>query len=173
MNSRYSHKAKTHRERGSYSKYIKRLDYSPTIDETLPFPSSEKAGEDLSEPTTKRARKIPFQDKIKDHFADNFINWIVGATIFIFIFLVYDSKIDIARLNSNIGTFKESISELKEYAKSNLSQLHTHDLKIQENKIRIENLKDQQKYTSNNDLGKITPQHIPHNTMTDDAQINR
>ena len=158
MSGRYDHKQKTETGRRIYRDYIKRQDYSPTVDETLSFPSSEKSEEDFSEPTTKRVRNVSLQDKIKEYVLENYINWIVGGVLVLLVFLMYGSKLDISTLNSSVSNIKENILELKGSTRGNLTKLHDQDLKIQENKLRIEHFREKQVQNNIEQSGKANLQ---------------
>jgi hypothetical protein len=132
-------------ERSYYGKYIRKLDYSPTIEEKLPFSGSDESKEDLSEPTAKKARPIPFQQRFSDHISENYISWIIGIVVIIFVFLMYGAKIDISDIKIHIDIIRGDVTELKGLTKENAEKSHKHDMELQKNSIHIKSLKEEMK----------------------------
>ena len=143
MKSRNSHVAKTMGQKQAYNQYIQRLDYSPTIDETLPFQNSSQSGEELSEPTSKRKRPLNTSERFADHFKNNWLDWVIGLVAVVLIWLTTDSKIDMARVNIKLENQHDSISDVNQSSQKNTEINHEQDLKIIEHKFRIEALEKQ------------------------------
>ena len=140
MKRNYGHTPKSKPERSAYTQYIKKQKYEPTTDEALEFEESVDKNQDLSVATSRKTRKRPIGNVLKDHFEENWPNWLVGGLTFVLLFVMVDSKIDIARIfekfdfvNTNLERIEENQTDLKE-------SIHNQDLQIQENKLKIEHL---------------------------------
>lgn len=140
MISRKNHTPKTQSQRQVYNRYIERLDYDPTVDDALNFPNSTKPGEELSEPTSKRKRRINTGERFIDHFKENWLNWLIGAFIIVFLWLMVDSKIDLAKISVTLENLKDNLSEVEQINQKNLDKNIDQDLRINEHKMKIESL---------------------------------
>lgn len=138
MSKRKLHVGKTPYQKSAYHKYIQRMDLEPTLDDSVNFNDSAKGGEELSEPTSKRKRKIKTKDRIANHFSDNWVIWISGIFVFALMYFMIDSKIDFAKLDVNLNNQVEKIGTIHNSSLSNKKQNHKQDLQINENKLRIE-----------------------------------
>ena len=137
MNKRNSHTAKTRDARDAYSRYIRKLDYEPTVEEPAPFSPSNESGEELAEPTSSQKRKMSIINAIKDHFSENWVNWLVSGAIIILIFLMIDSKVDLAKISTSIDNAKESISTLISDSKELRENAHGQALVLKEHEMQI------------------------------------
>jgi hypothetical protein len=135
-----SHIAKSRPEKDYYAKYIKTQDYEPTVDETLKFPSTDDDKKDFSNQKSKKKRKATFQQKLQDHFEENWLKWVVGFVATILIWLMFDSKSSIGVLDIKVGRVQDDIKELKTVDKETNKRLQDQELNLRENKIRIENI---------------------------------
>lgn len=138
MTQRKGHTGKSKVEKDYYSRFIKNLDYEPTVDETIKFPETDDTKRDFSLPKSSEKRKVRLTQKISDHFNDNWLHWIIGAVAMILIFLMVDSKVDIKGIETNVDNIKDEVKDIKDSQKEIRNKLHDQDLQIQENKIRIE-----------------------------------
>ena len=134
------HKSKSIASRERYNRYIKTLDYEPTVDETLPFSQSNLSGEELSEPTSKRKRKIDTKQRILEHFSENWLQYVIVVFASVLVFLMYGSKIDSERIIVNLDVQKEDISALKSDIKHQTQKNYTQDININENRVRLTTL---------------------------------
>jgi hypothetical protein len=137
MNKRDMHVGKSRMAREAYSRYIRKLDYDPTVDEPVPFSPSNESGEELSEPTSKRKRKASFNNALKDHFSNNLMSWLVSGVLVILFFLMFDSKVDLAKISTTIDTIKENVASLVESAKNTQNKDHEQDLALKEHSMQI------------------------------------
>jgi hypothetical protein len=112
MSRRYSHATKTLKARSAYQRYLPTIDVEPTVDETEDFNESSSAGEELTQPTIKRKRKIPIRDKIGDHFSDHWIEWLFGIAALVLVYLMYDSKVNITVIEYNLSNQQDQIEQL-------------------------------------------------------------
>jgi len=140
MTQRKGHMGKSKMERDYYSRFIKNLDYEPTIDETIKFPETDDTKRDFSLPKSSDKRKVSLKQKLSDHFEENWIRWVIGAFVVLLIFLMYDSKVDIKGIETNVDNIKEDMKDVKGSQKEIQNKLHEQDLKIQENKIKLESI---------------------------------
>jgi len=148
MSRRHIPKDEIIKEREDYRKYILNAGYSPTVDEKHNFSGSDEFEKKLSEPATNRAREISFHQRFGNHISKNYISWIVTGILFLAIFLMYDSKLDISGIKIHLGILKDDITELKVLTKESNNRLHQHDLSLQENKINVKLLRDNLKNSS-------------------------
>ena len=142
MSNRDGHIGKTIDEKRNYHRYLKDAPYSPTSNETLQFPASDHADQDLSEPTSTTHRRGSFQEKVREHIVNNYIEWFLAIALFVLFYFAIDSKIDFARLDTKVISMGENITNNKEDTKQIQKSIHSLDLKIQENRLTIENVKE-------------------------------
>lgn len=132
------HVSKSPQMKRSYREYIGLQDYQPTVDERLDFNNTVQAGEDFSTNKDADKRRISITDRIQEHFANNWIGWIVCGVIIAIVYLVYDSKVAFVRFETVQETQNEKMTDLK----NTISTLSQNDqskaLKIQQNKLNIE-----------------------------------
>ncbi|WP_319560292.1 hypothetical protein [Marispirochaeta sp.] len=93
MSNRSSHRNKTIDQRFAYHRYIESRDVEPTLDEKIHFQDSVRSGEELSEPTSKRKRKVPLKDKAADHISEHWFEWVIAIVAMIMGYFVYESKL--------------------------------------------------------------------------------
>ena len=140
MTKKKTHKGKSKPAREQYNRYIKTRDHEPTVDDTLSFSQSDQSGEELSEPTSKRKRKINTKQHILEHLSENWLNYIVAIFAIVLVYLMYDSKVDLASIVVNITAQKEDISELKLDTKQEIKKNYSQDVDINENRVRLDSL---------------------------------
>lgn len=145
MNRKKSHVGKSQASREAYTRYIKKLDYESTVEEPTPFVSTTESGEELLTQTSNRKRRISLSDKFIEHFSENWIGWVICIAIAILYFTLIDSKVDLARINTNIENIKEDINSIKNDIKEQDKKNHDQDLSIKENSIRISNVEKRKK----------------------------
>jgi uncharacterized protein HemX len=126
----------------NYRRYIDTLDYQPTVDERLNFNQTSQSGEELSDVETSKKRPANISEKVKDHFAGNWLIWFLGALAAGILYLISDSKVAFTKFETMLSTQNEKLNDLKnteaEIQKNDRSQ----DLKIQENSILLNQIKD-------------------------------
>ena len=131
------HVPKSNQMKQNYRQYIETLDYQPTVDESLDFKQTNKSGEDLSTVDTERKRPSDPSDKIKEHFAKNWLIWVLCALSAGIGYLVFDSKVAFTRYETILSTQKDKLSDLKNFESDLRKSDRTQDLKIQENRILL------------------------------------
>ena len=137
MTNRKSHVTKSPTQRVNYNRYIERQDYEPTVDDALPFAHSSQSGEDLREPTSRRKRTINMTERILDHFQDHYLTWIFSGIIIVLIYLMFESKVDFARIHKSLEFSGKNISSLDFDMKKKTEKDSKQDLNINENRIKI------------------------------------
>ena len=147
MPRKSSHNEKTQRERAAYARYVRGLDYAPTVDQRIPFPASNEPGEDLSEPTATRRRELPFTAKLADHFKSKWIEWIVGLAIILGGYLMIDSKMKFSEFGIRFGNLKDEVSDLKQTSKDHDKEVQQQEIKLREHDVRLDNLEKAPKKT--------------------------
>lgn len=135
--SRNMRGSKSNREREAYVRYIRKQNYEPTVDDTLPFAQSSIGGEELSKPTTSHKRPINLQDQIKTYIADHWLEGIFSLVILLLLYFMIDAKIDMAKASTQISTIEKNETTIIQDLKTNDTKDHEQDLDIRENKIRI------------------------------------
>jgi hypothetical protein len=140
MTSRKSHVQKTKNERQHYWDYIESRDHESTKSEALDFNATTQGGEETSlfSPTS---RPINFTDQVKEHFKKNWITWLVYALLSVLIWLMGDSKIDIAKIETKVEYSQDQINEIKGFIKKIEDKNNAQDLDIRDNQNNIEFLK--------------------------------
>lgn len=96
--SRTNHAGKPKTERDYYVKAIQRQDYDPTIDDSISFPNTDDADEDLSVSKTKRLQKVGAVAKIGLYLAEHWVEFLVSAIAFLFVFFVFNVNRDLGRV---------------------------------------------------------------------------
>lgn len=140
MKRNSGHQSKNRWERSAYVDYIKQQNYEPTKEEGLNFNDSQNKETDYSIQKSPNKRKRQFSDIMKEHFSENWPNYLAGSFTFILLFLTVDSKIDIATIVEKLNGTSTNIESIKEDQKELLKSNHEQDLKIQENKLNLEHL---------------------------------
>lgn len=85
--TRRTRSGKTPREREYFTREIKKVDYQPTIDESLDFHSSDDNQSDLSISKVAATRPPKIKERLADHFKENWITWVVGGISVLLVFL--------------------------------------------------------------------------------------
>jgi len=140
MAKRKIHKGKSRSSREQYNRYIKTRDYEPTVDDTLSFSQSDQSGEELGEPTSTRKRKVNTKQYILEHLSENWLNYVVVMATIVLVYLMYDSKVDLACIDVNITAQKEDISDLELETKQQIKKNYSQDVDINENRVRLDTL---------------------------------
>lgn len=136
--NRYQKKSPDHLR--AYNRAIRTQRYEPTLDETLDFKETSEAGEDLSEPAKNRRRPINHKSRIKDHFLENWANWLVGALAIVGLYFMIDAKVELARVDARVDFNKELTTSLDADLDGNAKHDAEQDLWIQENRLRVQQL---------------------------------
>ncbi len=135
------HIPKSASQKAYYYKAIKNQDYEPTVDETLPFAETDDTEKDFSVSKSRRPRKPPVSERIRDHIEDNWIAWIITAAAIVLFFFMVDARIGISNTNTNVDNLVQDVLDLEESDEGQSDKLHQYELDIQENKFEINSLK--------------------------------
>jgi hypothetical protein len=133
---------KTPQEKSNFKRYIRELDYEPTMDERFKFSESDIGDKDFSISQALVSPSPSGISRLKDYFSENWIAWLVGGVVIILTFLMIESKVDLAKLFEKVDQNKEEINSVKEDVKTINEVNHNQDLKIQEIQIRHEQQKE-------------------------------
>lgn len=135
------HVPKSAQMKQNYRRYIDTLDYQPTVDERLDFNQTSQSGEELSPVETSNKRPSNIGEKVKDHFSNNWLIWVLAALAAGILYLISDSKVAFTKFETMLSNQNEKLNELKnaeiEIQKNDRSQ----DLKVQENSILLNQIK--------------------------------
>lgn len=112
MTNRNVHVGKSQQEKDFYGRYIKSLDYEPTLDESIDFASTEKAGEELSESSSKRAPRGRLKYNLVSYFSEHWLEWVIGALVIISLFLINESRITTTIMSKNIEDTNKNVDEV-------------------------------------------------------------
>jgi len=135
---RSSHVSKTPSERSAYHRYIRRLESQPTVEESIELDPSFEPRQELTEPTSTKERAIPLGYRLSDHFQKNWVTWLFGILMFVAVYLVYDSKVNIAILHNDLSNQQSRLDRISNSVDGIVETDHAQDLIIQELKIRLE-----------------------------------
>lgn len=141
------HVPKSDEMKRNYRRYIETLDYQPTVDDRLNFNQTNQSGEDLSEIKTSEKRPSDLSEKIKDHFASNWLVWVLGVLAAGILFLISDSKVTFTRIETILMTQSEKLNDLKSIDNDLQKNDRSQDLKIQENRILLDQIKEDVTHT--------------------------
>ncbi|MEX0313273.1 MAG: hypothetical protein AB3N18_03775 [Allomuricauda sp.] len=151
MSKRGGRKPKSRAERDYYNRLIRQQDFEPTKSESLDFNESNDKDEDYSIPTSSKRRKRSFGDIIRDHVSEKKAEYIFGIIGIILLFLMVNSKVDLATIKEQISGLQEDsdriesdLDEIEEKINENYEKLHKQEIQINENRFNIENLKTQE-----------------------------
>src|SRR5690554_5937739 len=108
-----NHTYKNQKEKTSYKRYIRHLDYEPTLNEGVDFPESDKSDKEFSVSNVPEKRRESNSELIGEYIKKNWLPWIIGIFAFILIFLTVDSKVDIATIFEKTETIKENTDDIK------------------------------------------------------------
>ena len=151
------HIGKTPQERENYLRTIKKLDGDSTVDDSLRLPvsdSSEEEGLDVSQLEKSRSpelterisdhleksRSPELTERISDHFKTNWIGWLVAGVTFILGFFIFNFNRDLGRLEGKVGMIVNSVDNIESNSETLISTIHSQDLKIQENRLKLTNI---------------------------------
>ena len=140
MRRKYGHVPKTPSERSEYSQYIRKKHDDPTVDEGLDFAESIDKQQDLSVPTAGKPRKRPIGNVLKEHFQENWTNWLAGCFAVILMFVMVQYRIDLARIFEKLDFMNEDINALESSNSELENAIHEQNLKIQQNSINLQHL---------------------------------
>lgn len=151
------HTTKSKVEKDFYTRYIKEQDYEPTIDDSLPFKTSNDKSEDFTLQQAERKRKEPTKDIVIRHLEENWVKWIfsvVGVALFYF-FITFqvnlsktetkslENEKDITTLDSKVEKTTErldkEIDKLEDKIDLEKEKNQQQDLQIQRNSLLIDN----------------------------------
>jgi len=141
MSNRNRHVGKNKAQRFAYSRYIKTLDYEPTIDESIDFGSTEKGGEELTESTSRRPSRGINKIMIFDHLKEHWVAWLIGSIVVLGLYLVNESRVTIAIMNNTLSENTKNIDTAKSDIKNLCDKVTTLDMKSTINSKDIEYLK--------------------------------
>jgi len=141
MPERAKHIGKTQEQRQAYGRYLKSLDYEPTLEEGIDFGSTENGGEELSESTSKRRPKGYIRNIMRDHFSDHWLEWVFGGLLLIGLFLINESRVTTTIMNNTLSSTSESVDKIEEKVDKMEDKLEVLNLQTVINTKDIEFLK--------------------------------
>jgi hypothetical protein len=132
MSIRDSHTGKTYKQKQDYNRFLPKIDYEPTIDDSLQFNGTEKAGEDLTESTIKRKRPISINHTITEHISENWLIYLIGAIVIICLYLINESRIDFKLFDYKLIKIGDSVDKIEKKVESHDKTIIENDIKIKE-----------------------------------------
>lgn len=135
------HAPKSNQMKKKYRRYIEKLDYQPTVDESIDFKETNQSGIDFSAVDLARKRPSNLSEKIKEHFLSNWLAWILGIIAVGILYLISDSKVAFTRFETMLATHNEKLNDLKSTDNDLKENDRSQDLKIQENRILLDQIK--------------------------------
>lgn len=138
MNPRQLHVNKSQRQRQDYWRYIENQDYEPTLDEKLRFPQTGQAGEELSEPSTKRRRRIRLSTRLADHLSENWLSWLFAIAALVLFWLTTESRIAMAKIEASVESTKDDLGTVVQRVGTAATANAQQDLAIAEQRIRLD-----------------------------------
>jgi len=142
MSNRDRHVGKTFQQKAAYGRYIQTLDYEPTLNEALDFPSTEQGGEELSESTSKRNPRGYTKNRIREHIKEHWIEWIIGGLVLFGLYLMNESRVTTAIMGKTVGDTSTKVESIQSDLKSLDQKVNTLELQGVINSKDIEYLKD-------------------------------
>jgi len=135
-----SHQKKSRAQLSEYNRAIRRQRMSPTVDDALDFRESSVPGEDLTAPVARKKRPRNVRAHLEEYFKEQWIAWIMGLACIVFVYFLVEAKVDFARLFSISDQHAEQLKEISQDIDKINDGNAQQNLKIQENRIRIDNL---------------------------------
>lgn len=135
--TKHMHTGKSKKEKEYYKMAIHKLDYEPTVDDSLAFPASDSTEEDLSVSKTQKMQKIKFTDKLMEHLQNNWIGWLVVIIAAAASFFIYRFNGDMGEVKGRLFGVSENINRIESLVEENIDENHKQDLLINENRIRM------------------------------------
>ena len=135
--TKHMHAGKSKKEKEYYKMAIHKLDYEPTVDDSLKFPASDSTEEDLSVSKTQKMQTINKVDKIAEYIKNNWINWVIMIIAAALSFFIYHFNGDMGEVKGRLFGVSENINRIESLVKENIDENHKQDLLINENKIRM------------------------------------
>ena len=142
MSRRSGHTPKSRDEKAAYVNYIKKLDYEPTKNEALDFNESSDKEPDYSIQQANKVNRLSPWERFQDHFEDNWVKWVITGIFLIISYFVVTSKVSINGLDIKSDQVNKSVDKIDTEVLKIKEINHQQDLKIQKNKINIDNIKD-------------------------------
>jgi len=133
MSNRYSHTGKSTQQKEAYKRYIPKIDYEPTLDDSLEFNNTEKAGEDLSESTIKRKRPVSINYIVSEHLRENWFKYLIGGLVIIGLYLINESRIEFKLFDYKLVEIKNSVDKIEK-------KVESHEKNLIENNIKIDSI---------------------------------
>ena len=118
MSNRNSHTGKSYQEKETYKRYLSKKDYEPTVNESLDFRSTEKPGEDLTEPSVTKKRAVSFNYAVSEHLKENWIKYLIAGCVIIGVFLVYDSRLKFELFDYKLSDIKDISKKIEKKLKN-------------------------------------------------------
>lgn len=143
MDKRSFHTGKSQASRDQYGRYIKKLNYEPTIVETIPLGNSDEGGEELEKPKLTRKRKKDPSLILKNHIVEHWFEYLFAGVIAVLMYLMIDSKIDMARMDSHAQYQKDSIDSLGKDSKEIGIKVNEQNLILREHSLRLSTVEGQ------------------------------
>jgi hypothetical protein len=141
MADRNKHVGKSNAQRFAYNRYIRTLDYEPTINESIDFGSTEKGGEELSESISRRTSRGHTKRVIFDHLKEHWVTWLIGALVILGLYLVNESRVTTAIMGNALNDNTKTIDTVKTDVKSLSNKVNTLEIQSALNAKDIEYLK--------------------------------
>jgi hypothetical protein len=142
MNRRERHVGKSPMAREFYSRYLKKIDCEPTVDDQIALSPSTEGGVELREPTSKRKRTVNTGQKLQEHFQDHWVEWLFGSIVALTAWSVIYARIDLVRIETNQITQKESITVIQSGTQKASDKNQEQDLTLREHSLRISNVEE-------------------------------
>lgn len=136
MSKRDSHAGKPYYQKEAYARYLLEEDYEPTLDDSLQFDNTGKAGEDLTESTIKRKRSINIKYNFMEHLREHWFKYILSGLVIIGVYLVFDSRYEFKLIDYKLSVITKSVDKIDQ-------KIESHGKNIIENNIKIEAIEKQ------------------------------
>lgn len=131
------HVPKTSEMRQQYSRYIRTVDYEPTVDERLNLQHTSKVGQDLTPSAGNIRRPVSTGDQIKEHLAKNWLAWLLCLIGIAVAYLVYGSKVATIEISSKLDAQGKEIQDVRTCSSDNQKSNQQQDVKIAETAILL------------------------------------
>lgn len=142
MERRSGHVGKSHRNKDYYTRYLERLDYTPTTEkeEVLSLPDSDSFEKDYSVPSVQKRRTRSFRESAGEHFRRNWLSWVAGVIALILMIFLYNISGTVGRIEGIIDGIREDLNTHAEKIEGIEEKVQEQELRLQEQSIKMEYL---------------------------------
>ena len=133
MKNRGRHVGRNYKEKEYYNRKIKTFGYDPTVEDENPFGETDSGAKYYSLPKASGVRKRGLQERLSEHFVENWIGWVLGIIATVILIFGFD-------FNRELGTIGGILNETKNVVSGNSTKLENINEKIHQYELDIQKI---------------------------------